>query len=587
MRWQLLIACLLVGWFALPVKALDLDEIYEKPSDGLDWGSIFSRFYERSGFAKSYALVIGMGEYDHWHDLDSPVTDAERVRDFLINDAGFDYVITLTNAKATKPRIQKLMEEFFPDRLGEDDRFLFYFSGHGVTRPISSARKRGYLPLKPAGKTNYSSMIGMNEIGSWADLLADARQTLFILDSCFSGLAGIQRKSPLLDKKLDRLSQSGHHLITAGTGGEESIGSLDKWGGSLFTSALLNAVSGKGDAATAEYPKDGVVSLKELMTYVENQIDQELVKLGGDHKMSPQISDLQIDNAGEFFFLTRSHKLTVAKTKGEPTGELKGGVPVIFREGQGASSSTACDRDLDFALWNAIKDRNNPGYFDAYIKRVESGELCGLFVDVARLRREEISDQSSPQTETEIVPADPDWPPTEEAQNLHPEEREVAQDTKTVNLHVTLPRTLEPARSDDPPCGSDMPTTADAVLTGIGAAIDGLAIGTPVISSAFASPEARGWLAARLGIHNGPSSCNTLCAKLPSGADFKATVSVSPIGGNVTMGRESKSFDFGGAWFWGKGPTISDAGDGSELACWYVKQWIHDKDRSVDISISY
>ena len=251
------------------------------------WGEVFGQVVGGSEFGKSYALVIGISDYAYWPYLEASLVDAKRVHDFLIQDAGFDYVRMLTNAKVTRARIDELMQEFFPRQLGKDDRFLFYFSGHGTQRGMRRG-VMGYLPLITAERQGYASMISMDDIERWSRLLGDVRQTLFVLDACFSGLAGVQRKGPLSDKTLAGLSQYGHHLITAGTADEESVASVKLWGGSLFTDAFLRGASGRADASTPEYPPDGVVSLKELVEYIRHRIDFKSQK--NRIRMSPQIS---------------------------------------------------------------------------------------------------------------------------------------------------------------------------------------------------------------------------------------------------------------------------------------------------------
>lgn len=308
-----------------------IDETYVKNTKDT-WGNIYDFFFDDSRFNKSYALVIGIGNYNsEWGTLEAPAKDAMRIRDYLIHEAGFDYVITLTDSKASAQRIKQLMIEHFPERVKQDDRFLFYFSGHGTQRKIAKSTL-GYLVLQSSIKRAYSNMISMNDIHEWDLLLSPAKQTLFILDSCFSGLAGIQRKSAaLLEKKLDRLAQFGHHLITAGTANEESISSIPRWNGSLFTNAFLKGVSGAADSQTEEYSKDGVVSLKELMKYIEDTIDNELVLLNKEKagntkfKMTPQISDLHTSNKGEFFFITKLHKNSLVKKNADD--ELIKGLP--------------------------------------------------------------------------------------------------------------------------------------------------------------------------------------------------------------------------------------------------------------------
>lgn len=316
--------CLILTGLALTVSTAgaqerNLDQTYEK-AESFAWGDIYRQIFNRSGFGKSYALVIGIGDYEHWSDLKASLADATRVRDHLINEAGFDYVVTLTNARATKSRVEKLMLEYFPSVLGKDDRFLFYFSGHGTQRKIGD-EKIGYLPLQNATETGYADMISMEDVQRWSRLVGQSRQSLFVLDSCFSGLAGVQRKSPLQTKQLQRLSQPGHHLITAGTENEESFASMSRWGGSLFTDAFLKGIAGEADASTAAFGADGIVSIKELVKYIEDRIDSEPDQI----KMSPQISELRSDNAGEFFFLTKSYKnRAFGNTE---TADLKLGMP--------------------------------------------------------------------------------------------------------------------------------------------------------------------------------------------------------------------------------------------------------------------
>jgi hypothetical protein len=77
--------------------------------------------------------------------------------------------------------------------------------------------------LKPALELGWADMIGMDSVEHWARNISGLRQSLFVLDACFSGLAGFQPKRLLRDKTIDRLAQYGHHLITAGTEDEQSI----------------------------------------------------------------------------------------------------------------------------------------------------------------------------------------------------------------------------------------------------------------------------------------------------------------------------------------------------------------------------
>src|SRR5262245_50703031 len=118
-----------------------IDDDYVRPGSS-KWGDVLERLLGQKGFGKSYALIIGVGDYDHYTKLSAPAADAEQVRNFLRDEAQFDRIITLTDDKATRSRIESLMESILPELVQSNDRFLFYFSGHGVTRNLA-ASKRG------------------------------------------------------------------------------------------------------------------------------------------------------------------------------------------------------------------------------------------------------------------------------------------------------------------------------------------------------------------------------------------------------------------------------------------------------------
>ena len=132
----------------LPVSArAGIDDEYVKPGGG-SWGADwFKPIFQGDEFGKSYALVMGIGNYDFYSDLSAPANDAIRVRDFL-KESGFDEIVTLTDDMVTFDRVNSLMEDVYPAKLKPRDRFLFFISGHGEIWTQPSGSKRGYLVLK-------------------------------------------------------------------------------------------------------------------------------------------------------------------------------------------------------------------------------------------------------------------------------------------------------------------------------------------------------------------------------------------------------------------------------------------------------
>jgi len=280
----------------------DIDSVFVA-KENKTWQKLADAIFSANQFSKNYALVIGVGNYNHasWQSLEAPLTDALRIRDYLINEAKFDYVVTLTNSKATKERINQLMEENFPNLVGSSDRFFFYYSGHGTQRNIDNDIKIGYIPLQNSTADSYSKMISMSDFERWDHLLTAAKQTLFVLDCCFSGLAGHEIKSKKQQITIDRLAQYGHHLLTAGTENERSVASILHWNGSLFTDSFLRGVYGAADSDFEGFQKDGIISLTELIEYIGQCIDQARNK-NPNIKMSPQVRELS-SSEGEFFFI--------------------------------------------------------------------------------------------------------------------------------------------------------------------------------------------------------------------------------------------------------------------------------------------
>lgn len=147
-------------------------------------------------------------------------------------------------------------------------------------------------------------MIDIADVQRWQNFLA-ARQSLFLLGACFSGLAGVVRKaSTPKDWRLEQLSQSSHLVMSAGTENEEAIAS-DAWGGSLFTTAVLDGLRGEADAASSRFEKDNIVTLTELEAYVQERVLFERRSHRLPDEITPQVRDLQL-NAGNFLGLFRS-----------------------------------------------------------------------------------------------------------------------------------------------------------------------------------------------------------------------------------------------------------------------------------------
>jgi hypothetical protein len=126
---------------------------------------------------KSIAVVIGISNYigtraGGYPALPTAKRDADKMLDFLLNDAGFDTVYLLTDEDATKLKIDKLMTDVIPTVVTPRDRFLFYWSGHGDQRFSGDGRPFGFLPLADSKSKEFSRW---SVCGIWNDGIAILR----------------------------------------------------------------------------------------------------------------------------------------------------------------------------------------------------------------------------------------------------------------------------------------------------------------------------------------------------------------------------------------------------------------------------
>lgn len=210
-------------------------------------------------------------------------------------------------------------------------RLLFYFTGHG-NQSLGYDGKIGFLQLSGARPDGSSlQVIDMKQIGSWANNLPNAKQMLFLLDCCFSGLAGVEPKSYDFKESFDSMIlESGRYLITAGGEDERSYGSVSNWGGSVFTDVLLSGIKGSADGNG-----DGIVTTFELYAYVKRGVQIEALKV--DREQSPLISNIgKQGDKGEYFFV---YKKPIYSKK-----QSKRGIQIISKSADGVAPADSPQR---------------------------------------------------------------------------------------------------------------------------------------------------------------------------------------------------------------------------------------------------
>ncbi len=244
-----------------------------------------------TGYANSWAVVIGIDDYAKWPKLQYAVRDAQAVRESLIEKFAFapERVITLTNASATRNGILAA----FHDKLAhggvqKNDRIFVFFAGHGATMKLSSGRDLGYIiPSDSDPKQLSTDAIAMTEIQNIAESL-DAKHVLFVMDACYSGL-GLTRGGNTSSFLRDNAKRIGRQMLTAG-GADQLVADGGPNGHSIFTWTLLQGLAGKGDLNG-----DGFITATELAAYVAPAV-------ASVSSQTPAFGSLPGSQGGDFVF---------------------------------------------------------------------------------------------------------------------------------------------------------------------------------------------------------------------------------------------------------------------------------------------
>jgi peptidoglycan/xylan/chitin deacetylase (PgdA/CDA1 family)/tetratricopeptide (TPR) repeat protein len=243
----------------------------------------------------SWAAIIGIDDYVNWQKLQYASHDALGVKDLLIQKYNFkpDHIVMLLNGEATRQNILSLLGDKFadPNKVQREDRVLVFYAGHGATRKLASGRELGYIIPVDADLTNYEgSAISMTNFQDISEAIP-AKHVLFIMDSCYSGLA-LTRGGGMLPSQnyLSEISRrEARQMFTAG-GADQQVADNGPNGHSVFTWTLLQGLDGRADLNG-----DGVITATELAAYVAPAVSAL------SHQ-TPAFGNLPGTEGGDFIF---------------------------------------------------------------------------------------------------------------------------------------------------------------------------------------------------------------------------------------------------------------------------------------------
>lgn len=214
-----------------------------------------------SEYGRRIGAVIGISEYIHQSDLEGAAKDARATAEML-RTLGFDEVLELYDGDATREAILDLLGNKLQRKTTSEDLAFVFFAGHGTTETLPNGEKRGYL-VPHEGKTQdaYTTGISMELIRDLSNRLP-AKHVYYAMDACYSGSLAVSRGQGTPSAPGRRIQAV--QMLTAGTEGQQAI---EKGGRGVFTTYLLQGMSGEADRNG-----DDVITASEIGWYVSDQV---------------------------------------------------------------------------------------------------------------------------------------------------------------------------------------------------------------------------------------------------------------------------------------------------------------------------
>lgn len=236
---------------------------------------LFCWFCSVSVFAQNtYALIIGISQYKEMPALQYADRDAIAFAEFVKNQgAPTENIRLFLNEDATRMNI---VDELYrlSKILKPQDRFYFYFGGHGDLE-AKIGHENAMLLLYASFKTGYfqgKEFLQLSELKTWLTALSKTQtQVIFIADACHSGglVGGSEGQS-----KTQRALQESWSNVSKILSSQANEFSLEgqQWGGGrgLFSFHLVNGLTGRADVN-----KNKLVSVKELDEYLRYHVRRE------------------------------------------------------------------------------------------------------------------------------------------------------------------------------------------------------------------------------------------------------------------------------------------------------------------------
>lgn len=234
-------------------------------------------------YYKSWAVVIGIENYLLAPKVPGAVEDAKAVAGAL-RKMGFEDVVELYDKDAKFRRLQQILDDYLPRKVGRQDRVIIFFAGHAGTTLDTQGKELGYLVPWDAQLNNASKGITFEHLKEFSRR-SMSKHTLFIFEAGVRGWEVTAAQQLSLEGRAapeDETEKRAVQVLTAADKGEILA---QKDGRGSFIVALMAGLNG-----AADHNKNGWLMASELGAYVREQVEAAT-----DSRQHPQFARLDGD----------------------------------------------------------------------------------------------------------------------------------------------------------------------------------------------------------------------------------------------------------------------------------------------------
>ena len=302
-------------------------------------------------YYKSWAIVIGVENYLLAPKIPGVIEDAKAVAQ-AFRQLGFDEVVELYDKDASARRLQQMLSDYLPRKVGRYDRLVLYFAGHAGVMQDLDGMELGYLVPWDAQVGNVSKSMTFEQLKEFSRRSA-SKHTLFFLNAAVRGWE-VSTAQPLsLEGRLapeDEMERRAVQVLMAGDKGE----SLSQENGkSFFVQVLVKGLSGAADRN-----KNGWLMASEVGDYVKQQVSER--SKGVQHPLF-----VQLEGEGDTVLIEGRKAAFIMGAEPQSPAERQQAAKMQYEQAvallqTGKSPEEALER-LDRAL------EYDPAFGDAYV----------------------------------------------------------------------------------------------------------------------------------------------------------------------------------------------------------------------------